>query len=79
MSMVCEALFKKYVNQYQAGVAEGRLSKWVIGVTATGQRIEIDLNSLKLGPFEKDKLIKCALEAEGAECYVYATNVRIMD
>ena len=50
MSMVCEALFKKYVNQYQAGVAEGRLSKWVIGVTATGQRIEIDLNSLKLGP-----------------------------
>jgi hypothetical protein len=67
------------VDRYQAQVAEGRLSKWMVGVTAAGRHIEINLDSLALGPFEKDKLIKCALETEGAECYAYATNIRVMD
>ncbi len=78
-TIACETLFKQAVDRYQAQVAEGRLSKWMVGVTAAGRHIEINLDSLALGPFEKDKLIKCALETEGAECYAYATNIRVMD
>jgi hypothetical protein len=75
----CETLFRQCVDRYRAQAAEGRLAKWVVGVTAAEQRVEIDLDALDLGPFEKDKLVRCTLEAEGAERYVYATNVRVVD
>ena len=76
---VCETLFRQCVDRYHAQAAGGRLPKWVVGVTAAGRHVEIDLDPLELGPFEKDKLIGCALEAEGAERYVYATCVRVVD
>lgn len=79
MTTLSETLFRQYIDRYHAQVAERRLPKWVVGVTAAGRCLEINLDSLALGPFEKDKLIKYALETEGAECYVYATHVRIVD
>ena len=78
-TMACETLFKQYVDWYRAQAAEGRLPKWVVGVTTDERRFEIDLEPLTLGPFQKDKLIKCALEVEGAERYVYATHIRVED
>lgn len=75
----CEMLFRQSVDRYQAQAAEGRLPKWVIGETATARRIEIDLDALALGPFEKDKLIKQTLEMEGVQCYAYAAYLRIED
>jgi len=75
----CETLFRQCVDRYRAQAAEGHLTKWVVGVTAAERRFSINLDSLDLGPFEKDKLIGCALEAEGAERYVYATYVRMVD
>ena len=75
----CETLFGQYVDWYEAQAAEGRLPKRLVGLTADGRRFEIDLESLTLGPFQKDKLIKCALEIEGADRYVYATHIRVED
>ena len=51
----------------------------MIGVAANGRRFEIKLEKLTLGPFQKDKLIKYVLEAEGADHYAYATSVRVED
>lgn len=75
----CETLFRQCVDWYRAQATQGRLPKWVVGVTVDGRRFEIDLEPLKLGPFQKDKLIKCGLEIEDADCYVYATHIRIED
>ncbi|HRD50195.1 MAG TPA: hypothetical protein PL166_11445 [Candidatus Contendobacter sp.] len=78
-AITCEVLFRQQAAWYQAQAAEGRLPKRVIGLTATGRQFEIKLELLTLGPFQKDKLIKYILETEGAECYAYATPVRVED
>ena len=75
----CAELFRDYVNDYAAQVAQGRLPKQVIGIMADGQRFELDLEGINLGPFQKDKLIRYVLQTEGAERYLYATVIRIED
>jgi len=75
----CAELFRDYVNDYAAHVAQGRLPKQVIGIMADGQRFELDLEGVNLGPFQKDKLIRYVLQTEGAERYLYATVIRIED
>ena len=73
----CAELFRDYVNGYAAQAAAGHLPKQVIGVTADRRRFELDLESVDLGPFQKDKLIRHVLQTEGAERYLYATVLRI--
>ena len=75
----CAELFRDYVNDYAAQVAQGRLPKQVIGIMTDGQRFELDLENVSLGPFQKDKLIRYVLQTEGAERYLYATVIRIED
>lgn len=75
----CTELFRAYVNDYAAQVAQGRLPRQVIGIMADGRRFELDLEGIHLGPFQKDKLIRYVLQTEGAERYLYATVVRIED
>ena len=78
-AITCEALFRQQAAWYQTQAADGCLPKQVIGVAADGRRFEIKLEKLTLGPFQKDKLIKYVLETEGADHYVYATQVRVED
>lgn len=76
---VSAELFRNYVNDYAAQVAQGRLPKQVIGIMTDGRRFELDLEKVNLGPFQKDKLIRYVLQTEGAERYLYATVIRIED
>lgn len=75
----CAELFRDYLKEYAAQAAEGRLPKQVIGIMADGRRFELDLEGVNLGPFQKDKLIRHVLQAEGVERYLYATVIRIED
>ena len=78
-AITCETLFRQHASWYQTQAAKGQLPKQIFGVTADGYRFEIKLEMLALGPFQKDKLIKYALEIEGAQHYVYSTPVRVED
>jgi hypothetical protein len=75
----CTELFRDYVQEYAEQVAAGRLLKQVIGIMADGRQLELDLEKVNLGPFQKDKLIRYMLQTEGVERYLYATVIRVED